>query len=51
MSLIVKPLTAELQTGTDLVFFKRDPYVVCQVGYETHQTMACKDGGKHPTWN
>lgn len=46
MSVIVKPINAQLTKGTDFVFFKKSPYVVCQVGNEMHQTIPNKSGGK-----
>lgn len=51
MSLIVKPLNAELIKGNDLIFFKKSPYVVCQVGNEIMKTNPDKNGGKTPKWS
>lgn len=50
MSLIVRPISAQLNSGTDLILFKKDPFVICQVGGETYKTMADKNGGKNPKW-
>lgn len=51
MSLIVKPLNAELVKGNDLIFFKKSPFVVCQVGNEIMKTNPDKNGGKTPKWS
>ncbi len=51
MSLIVRPLNAELIKGNDLLFFKKSPYAVCQVGNEIMKTAADKRGGKTPKWS
>ncbi len=51
MSLIVKPINGHLVKGKDLVFFKKDPYVVLQVGNEVRKTLPHENGGQDPVWS
>ena len=32
MSLTIKPVSGHLNKGTNFVFLKKNPYVVCQLG-------------------
>lgn len=50
MSLIIKPLGAHLAKGKDMIFFRKDPFIVCQVGNEIYQTMPHEAGGESPVW-
>lgn len=51
MSIIVKPLNALLTKGNDLIFFKKSPYVMCQVGNQIMKTNPHKNAGKAPKWS
>lgn len=50
MSLLVKPISANIVKGREHLFFKIDPYVICQVGTQKRQSQPHKSGGKEPQW-
>lgn len=48
-SLVVRPLSAQFDRDRGL-FNKMDPYCVCTIGKERHQTSVAKGQGKTPEW-
>lgn len=48
MSVIIKPLSADLIKGHDFLFLKKSPYVSIQLGGESYRTFPDKRGGKTP---
>ncbi len=48
-TLVVRPLAAFL-TKDGETFGKADPFVVVQIGNQSHQTQVHNNGGKNPRW-